>query len=99
MEEVGISWKSAYLIDETQPARSVAGGHVVHTGGGSVANQQPREGGTAPRTWLRRRSSRRDRDFSHVRTNGRWESDFPRVQRIGEPPDIILGGGEGDFPA
>lgn len=29
-----MSWKSAYLIDETQPARSVAGGHVVHMGGG-----------------------------------------------------------------
>ena len=25
-------------------------------------------------------------------------SGFPRVQRIGEPPDIALGGGEGNFP-
>ena len=71
---------------------------MAHPGGGPAANRRLRGGGIAPKTRPRKRSGRQHRGFGHVRTNRGRGKDFPRVQRSGEPPDIVPGGGEGNFP-
>ena len=76
----------------SQPARSVAGEHVVLAGGGLARNRRTREGGMAPRTQPRKRSGW---EFGCLRTNRRRGSNFPRVRRASEPPDIAVDGGRG----
>ena len=71
---------------------------MVPAGGGLPGSRRLGEGGISPRMWLRGQSGRQDRGFGHVRANRRGGSGFPRMQRIGEPPDVAPGGGEGDFP-
>ena len=67
-----------------QPAKSVAGG---------VCGAHGRRAGRNPT-----RRARRNAENSHARANRRGESGFPQVQRVGKPPDVAPGGGEGDFP-